>query len=168
MTGWNIEPGTWRMTWGIDHDGDDRIDGKAQVREFAFEKSAPVEVVFPPGQTVVMEFELLEKGTPVELRADLGIGRGDLRVQGDVVEVTVHSLGHAGTAPGHAVLEDARGRELARAPVPAMAAPLDLEPKTTVVSLPLGGHAPEGLYVRVAMDGNAEEITRLNNRRALD
>ncbi|KAF1691288.1 LamG-like jellyroll fold domain-containing protein [Pseudoxanthomonas koreensis] len=167
MTGWNVDAGTWRMTSGIDRDGDDRIDGKAATREFPLEKSASVDGVFPPMRTVVMEFELVEKGTPVETRADLGIGRGDVRVAGDAVEVTVHSLGHAGTGAGYAVLEDARGRELARVAVPAMTAPLDLQPKTTGVSLPLGGRSADGLYVRVALESDAEEITRLNNRRAV-
>ena len=167
MTGWNVEPGTWRMTWGVDRDGDDRIDGKASTREFAFEKSVGVDVSFPAGQAVVMEFERIAAGTPVEQRPDLGIGRGDVRVAGDAVELTVHSLGHVGTTGGHAVLEDARGRELARVPLPALAAPLDQLPKTTVVPLPLGGRAADGLAVRVALDGDAAEITRANNRRVV-
>jgi len=90
-----------------------------------------------------------------------------VRVDSDEVEVTVHSLGHVATPPGHAVLEDARGRELARVAVPAMEAPLDLRPRTTTVSLPLGGRKAEGLYVRVGLEGDAEEVTRLNNRRAV-
>ncbi|WP_211368967.1 LamG-like jellyroll fold domain-containing protein [Pseudoxanthomonas jiangsuensis] len=165
MTGWNVEPGTWRMRWGVDRDGDDRIDGKASSREFTLERSASVEVEFPARQTVVMEFERIAAGTPVELRPDLGIGRGDLRVDGDAVEVTVHSLGHVAAAGGYAVLEDARGRELARVPVPALAAPGDLQPKTAQVRLPLGGRAADGLQVRVALEGDAEEVTRLNNVR---
>lgn len=164
MTGWNVEAGTWRMTSGTDHDGDDRIDGKAATREFPLEKGASVDVVFPPMQTVVMEFELVERGTPVETRPDLGIGRGDVRVVGDTVELTVHSLGHVPTGTGYAVLEDARGRELARTAIPALAAPLDLRPKTATVSLPLDGRDPAALQVRVGLDGDAEEITRLNNR----
>ena len=167
MTGWNVEPGTWRMTWGVDRDGDDRIDGKASTREFAFEKSAGVDVEFPAGRTVVMEFERVATGEAVEQRPDLGIGRGDVRVAGDAVEVTVHGLGHVGSGAAHAVLEDARGRELARVAVPALAAPTDLLPKTTTVSLPLGGRGSEGLHVRVGLDGDVAEITLLNNRRAV-
>lgn len=167
MTGWNIEPGTWRMRRGIDRDGDHRIDGKASSREFTLEKSVAVEVEFPARQTVVMEFERIAAGTPVELRPDLGIGRGDVRVDGDAVAVTVHSLGHVTAGGGYAALEDARGRELARVPVPALAAPDDLQPKTVQVRLPLGGRGADGLQVRVALDGDAEEVTRLNNRRAV-
>ena len=167
MTGWNIAPGTWRMTSGIDQDGDDRIDGKPDVREFSLEKGVSVERVFPPMQTLVMEFELIKPGSPVETRADLGIGRGDVRVAGDAVEVTVHSLGHVGTGGGHAALEDARGRELARVAIPPMDAPTDLRPRTTVVSLPLTGRNVDELSVRGALDDDAQEVTTANNRRAL-
>ncbi|WP_425501775.1 LamG-like jellyroll fold domain-containing protein [Pseudoxanthomonas broegbernensis] len=165
MTGWNIAPGTRRMTWGIDRDGDDRIDGKASTREFALEKSASVDLLFPPRQTVVMEFERVREGSPVELRPDLGIGRGDVRVAGDAVEVTVHSLGHVATGGAYAVLEDLRGRELARAAVPALAAPADLQPRTAQVSLPLPpGVDRAGLHVRVGLEDGAAEVTALNNR----
>jgi hypothetical protein len=160
MTGWNIAAGQWRMSSGVDRNGDDAIDGKATVREIALEKSASVDVVFTPKQTVVTEFELVTPGTPVELRPDLGIGRGDVRVTGGNVEVTVHSLGHVGTPAGYAVLEDARGRELARAPLPAMEAPSDLLPRITTVRLPRAGSASR---VRIALEGDAEEVTRLNN-----
>lgn len=149
------------MSSGVDRNGDDAIDGKATVLEIALEKSASVDVVFPPKQTVVMEFELVTPGTPVEQRPDLGIGRGDVRLTGDSVEITVHSLGHVATPVGYAVLEDAHGRELARAPLPAMDAPTDLVPRTTTVRLPRAGSASR---VRIALEGEAEEVTRLNNR----
>ena len=48
-----------------------------------------------------------------------------------------------------------------------MDAPTDLLPRTTVVSLPLSGRKAEGLFVRVALDDGAEELTGANNRRAL-
>ena len=37
----------------------------------------------------------------------------------------------------------------------------------TQISLPLSGRKPEGLFVRVALDDGAEELTGANNRRAL-
>lgn len=49
----------------------------------------------------------------------------------DAFEVTVHSLGHAGAPAGFMVLEDALGNELARAALPAFAAPRDLQSITT-------------------------------------
>ncbi|MGO4610754.1 hypothetical protein AB4142_30950, partial [Variovorax sp. 2RAF20] len=86
----------------------------------------------------------------MEMRPDLGVGRGDVRVDGRQVHVTVHGLGHVASGVGVAILEDARGREIARTEVPAIAAPTDLLPKTAVVSLPLPAGDRGGLRVRVA------------------
>ena len=153
------------MRSGIDRDGDGRIDGKPAMREFAFEKSGAVDVEFPAGKTVVMEFELVAPAAvPVELRPDLGIGRGDVRVSADAIEVTVHSLGHADAPAGFVVLEDARGREVARAAFPALEAPRDLEPKIANVRLALSdGSGGKGARLRIVTDGEVDEVTKRNN-----
>ncbi len=165
MTGWNIAAGQWQMRAGVDRDGDGKIDGKAATREFAFEKSGAVDVEFPAGQTVVMEFELVAPATvPVELRPDLGIGRGDVRVMGDTIEVTVHSLGHVDAPAGFVVLEDARGRELARAGFAALEAPRDLVPKTAQVRLVVpGGKSAKGGRLRIVTESDVVELTQSNN-----
>ncbi|WP_312316370.1 LamG-like jellyroll fold domain-containing protein [Stenotrophomonas sp.] len=163
MTTWNVTAGTWRVRSGVDRDGDGVIDGKATTRDVVLERSASMPLRFTPGQTQVFEFELVQAGTPVELRPDLGVGRGDVRVDGKQVHVTVHSLGHVGTPVGVAVLEDRNGREIARTEVQAMEAPSDLVPRTTTVGLPLPSGSREGLRVRVLLEGDAAEVTRLNN-----
>jgi hypothetical protein len=165
MTGWNVQPGRWRMRIGADRDGDGRIDGRVQEREVVFERSGSLPVEFAPRQGTVIEMELIAADTPVELRADLGIGRGDVRIDGDVVEVTVHSLGHVGAPAGVVVLEDARGRELARAAFPALPAPSDLQPRTATVrlSLPVGLRGVGGRVV-VRGEGDVAEVTQVNNR----
>jgi hypothetical protein len=77
----------------------------------------------------------------------------------------VHSLGHVATRPGHTVIEDARGREVARVAIPALEAPLDLRPRTMTVELALpAGFDRNGAGVRVLQEGDAEEVTLLNNR----
>jgi hypothetical protein len=163
MSTWNVTAGQWRMTSGVDRDGDDRIDGKASTAEVQLERSASLPLRFAPGQAQVFEFELLKAGTPVEQRPDLGIGRGDIRVDGRQVHVTVHSLGHVGTPVGVALLEDANGRELARIEIPALDAPTDLVPKTTTVGLPLPAGNRSGLRVRVMLPDGGAETTLLNN-----
>ncbi|RLK48470.1 baseplate J-like protein [Stenotrophomonas rhizophila] len=168
MSTWNVTAGQWRMTSGVDRNGDDTIDGKATTRDLTLERSASTTLRFVPGQSQVFEFELVQAGTPVEQRPDLGIGRGDVRVDGRQVQVTVHSLGHVATGVGVAVLEDARGRELARAEIPRLAAPSDLLPKTTIVSLPLPAGDRGGLRVRVMQADGAAEVTQRNNGVALD
>jgi hypothetical protein len=168
MTGWNVDAGRWRMTSGVDRDGDGRIDGAATTREFGFEKSVGIDVVFAPGTTTLLELERLQAGTPVELRPDLGIGRGDAQLQGDALMLTVHSLGHVATPPGSAVLEDAQGRELARAPIPPLPAPTDLQPKTVTLRLPLPRQRrPPGMQVVLHADAEVAEVTLANNRLVL-
>ncbi|MDV3467206.1 LamG domain-containing protein [Stenotrophomonas sp. C3(2023)] len=163
MTGWNVAPGTWTVRSGVDSNGDGRIDGRAVERDVQLETSMATELQFQPGRTEIFEFTLKRPGTPVEQRADLGIGRGDVRVQGRQVEVTVHSLGHVASGTGVAILEDARGREVARTEVPAMEAPSDLTPRTRTVQLPLPAGDRNGLRVRIALADGSDEVTQLNN-----
>lgn len=169
MTGWNVAAGLWQVRSGIDADGNGRIDGRPQRREITFEKSMATPLEFVPGKTLLFEFERIQAGTPVSERADLGIGRGDLRIDGDTLHLTVHSLGHVATTTGVAVVRDARGREVARTAIPALPAPSDLLPKTVTVQLALpAGFVRAGARVQVMQDGEAEEVTALNNTLPLD
>jgi len=165
MTGWNVTAGRWRLRSGVDGDGDDHIDGAGRTREFDFERSVATEVEFAPQSTTVLELELLQPSTPPELRADVGIGRGDLRREGNVLWLTVHSLGHTQAPAGIAVLEDARGRELARVGFDAMPAPADLLPKTQAVRLLMPAAAADlrGARVRLHLAGDVAEVTQRNN-----
>jgi hypothetical protein len=159
MTGWNVTAGDWRMTSGVDANGDDKADAP-QSRAFAFEKSAAVDVAFAPRQTTVMEFDLVKAGEPVEARADIGVGPDDLKLSGRALSVTVHSLGALDAPAGSLTIEDAGGRVLARAATPPLQAPRDLVPKTAVVKLTL----PTGaVRVRIALPDEIREITQLNN-----
>jgi hypothetical protein len=117
----------------------------------------------------VFAFERIKAGTPVATRADLGIGRGDLHRDGQTLKLTVHSLGHVATLPGQAVVTDADGHEVARVAIPALPAPLDLLPKTVELELKLPqGFKRAGASVQVSQQGDAAEVTRLNNQLPLD
>lgn len=165
MTGWNVAPGTWRVRSGSDHDGDGKIDGKAEVRDITLETSVATTLRFAPRQTGLFEFERIRASEPVATRADLGIGRGDLQLAGDTIRLTVHSLGHVATLPGEAVVLDARGQVVARAAIPALPAPRDLLPRTVQLELKLPpSFRRDGASVQVLQQGDAAEITRLNNR----
>ena len=156
MTAWNVTAGQWRMT------GDDGS------RDVALERSGSTTVSFAPHATTTLEFKLVKAGEPDHVRPDLGIGPEDVAVKGRTVAVTVHSLGAQPVAGGTASLVSADGKVLASAPIPALAAPLDLTPKTAVVNLPLpAGADASRVTVRVALSGDAAEVTRLNNQVAL-
>ncbi|MEG3150047.1 LamG-like jellyroll fold domain-containing protein [Sphingomonas sp. ZT3P38] len=151
MTAWNVTAGRWTMK------------GAAGTREIQLERSASIPLVFAPGETV-FEFALKTPGLPTEQRADLGIGTDDVVVAKRKVTLTVHSLGALDADGGSVMLEDGAGRVLATAPVPPLAAPLDLLPKTATVKLALPAGA---VRVRVALAGGAAETTLLNNVVAL-
>ena len=148
MTAWNVTAGHWRVSDG---------------RKTDLESSASVDLSFAPRQTSVFEFTLDQPVTPTEQRADLGIGRGDVAIDGHGVHVTVHSLGALPAPGGTLTLVDPSGKVVASAKVPALDAPADLLPKTAVVTLvpPKGVHL-SGTKVEVTMDGGPE-VTRLNN-----
>ena len=162
MTGWNITAGRWRMTEATSSDGGKTLAAPTS-HAITLERSASVPVSFAPGVTTALEFTLLSPSAPTETRADLGIGAQDVAVHGQVVDLTVHSLGAKPVPGGTAWIEDAGGRILAHAPIGPMPAPTDLQPKTTKLRLRLHGSIPAGARVRVALPGNAPEVTMLNN-----
>ncbi len=161
MTTWNVTAGHWTMRTGTGGDGNMPLDGAATALDL--ERSASTSVTFAPRTTTVLEFALAEAGPPTSGRPDIGIGADDVAMKGRTVTVTVHSLGAADAPGGTALLEDASGRVIARAAIPPLAAPRDLDPKTAQVRLtvPAGGAAAS---VRIALDGDAREITLANNR----
>jgi hypothetical protein len=164
MTGWDVAAGAWRMTSGLDTNGDDKADAPIQTRTVALERSASVELVFAPRQTSVIDFNLEKPGIPVEQRADIGIGADDVRLTRGAVEVVVHSLGARPVSGGTVTVEDASGRALATAPIPPLEAPADLQPRTAriLVRLPAGSEKLAAA-VRIMTADNAPETTLLNN-----
>ncbi|MGR6329178.1 LamG-like jellyroll fold domain-containing protein [Sphingomonas sp. XXL09] len=162
MSTWNVAAGTWRLRVATSKDEGKTLTG-GDTREVTLERSAGTDVTFAPGTTTVIEAELIRAGTPVEARPDLGIGADDVVVKGRQVTLTVHSLGSVATGAGVATLMAADGRELARAAIPPIEAPLDLKPRTVQVRMTLPADARAGVTARVAMAGDAPEVTLLNN-----
>ena len=152
MTGWQIEPGKWEIA-----------QQGAGSRTVDLERTREVEFEFAPRTLTVLELKLAEKGAPYWSRPDLGISREDVVLKGNRVSVKVHSLGSADAPAATVAVVDAAGKRLAAAEVPALKAPLDLQPKTATVevSLPGGAHAAA---VVIDPDNKMREITRMNNR----
>ena len=87
-----------------------------------------------------------------------------MAIDGSTVTVTVHSLGAKPVSGGVVTLVAENGKVLASAPIPALAAPTDLRPKTTRVDLAIPrGAVLAGAAVRVALPDKAREVTMLNN-----
>jgi hypothetical protein len=168
MTGWNVTAGDWRMTSGVDRDGDDVTDAPVEARTVPLEKSGSVELSFPPRQTMVLAFELEKAGPATETRPDLGIGPDDVVRSGRSLSVTVHSLGAQDARAGVVRVLNGAGRTIAEARVPALPAPRDLKPKTALVKLTLpAGFDAKGARVAVALPDGLREVTQQNNSVAL-
>jgi hypothetical protein len=157
MTGWEVDPGKWEMVQ----------DGLKSTVEF--ERSKDVELTLAPHVTSVIEMRLVEKGVPYWSRPDLGIDPEDVKVEGARMRVTVHSLGSVEAPASVVVVRDRAGKEIGRANVPGIKAPVDLLPKTAAVSVAVPAGADwKGGSVTVERKGDVPEITLLNNRVVLE
>jgi len=168
MTAWDLEPGQWEVTQGVDTDGDDLADGATSTRTIEWERTGIVELTFPPRTTTILNLKLVANGTAYWSRPDLGIGREDVVVKGPKVTVTIHNLGSVDAPPTTVELLDKNGKVLSSATVPALKAPTDLLPKTITVTLtiPTTGQIAGGSVV-IDPGATIKEITRVNNRVAL-
>jgi hypothetical protein len=152
MTGWEVDPGQWEITQ----------DGKTRTE--TFERSKSLTFTFAPHQTSTIEMKLVTKGVPYWSRPDLGIDAEDVKVSGGSMKVTVHSLGSVDAPAASLVVRDKAGKVLGTASIPALKAPVDLVPKTAVVSVPYA----KGGTVSIEMKGDLPEITLMNNRVELE
>jgi hypothetical protein len=164
MTGWEVDPGQWEITQGVQTGADAALTGVKQWSA-AFERSRSIPLTFAPHATTVVELKLVSKGVPYWSRPDLGIGSDDVKVEGRTMKVTVHSLGAVDAPASKVVLRDRAGKVIATANAGPLKAPLDLYPKTEDVSLAVpAGVDWKGGSVTVEMSGDVPEITQMNNR----
>ncbi len=164
MTGWNIDPGIWEITQGIDTNDDDVVDGAVETRAVPLERSRSIELTFAPRATTVLTFKLKTPGMPYWQRPDLGIDRQDVTVQDGKVRVTVHCVGSVASTPTDIVLRDRDGKVIATEKIPAIAAPLDLLPKTLTLEMRLPpDQSTVGCSIEIDPAHAIEEITTMNN-----
>ena len=165
MTGWEIDPGKWEITQGIQDDAAQYPPHNVTPRTIAFERSRSVDITLPAHATTVLELKLVSKGVPYWSRPDLGLDPDDVKVEDGQMHVTIHSLGSVDAPASRVVLRDRTGKVLATGDAPSLKAPIDLIPKTATVTLPLPTDADlKGGSVTIEITGNIPEITQLNNR----
>jgi hypothetical protein len=165
MTGWEIDPGKWEITQGVQGSSADAPLHDVATRTEDFERSRDLDITFPPHVTTVLELKLVQKGVPYWSRPDLGIDPDDVKIEGNRMKITVHSLGAVDGPASKVVLRDKAGKVLASASAPAIKAPLDLFPKTAAVTLVVPAGADyKGGTITVESSGKVPEITQRNNR----
>jgi hypothetical protein len=164
MTAWDIDPGVWEITQGVDTDGDDEPDKGARTWSADLERTGTLNIDFAPRSTTILILKQKSKGIPYWERPDLGIGKDDVTVQGNTVKVRVHSLGSVDAPASTAVIRDKSGKVIASASVPALKAPVDLLPKTAEVTFRIPAKTDiEGCEVCLDPEKKIKEITVCNN-----
>ncbi|MDP2982216.1 MAG: hypothetical protein Q8O92_02655, partial [Candidatus Latescibacter sp.] len=164
MTAWDIDPGVWEITQGIDTDGDDVPDKGNRTWSADLERTGTLDISFAPRSTTVLILQLKSKGIPYWERPDLGIGKDDVTVQGNTVKVKIHNLGSVDSPPTTVGLYIPDKKTLLYAPVPALKAPVDLLPKTAEVAFKIpAGIDLDGGEVYLDPDRKIKEITVCNN-----
>ena len=165
MTGWDVDPGTWTLTQGVDGSGNDTATQDLTTKTVAFGRSESLELTLPPRAATVLELTLVKAGKPYWDRPDLGIDREDIEVHGREIKVTIHNIGAVASAPTTLAVRGPDGKVLGVEQVPSIAAPLDLYPKTFALRTTLpAGRAPEGCTIEIDPDHALDEITRTNNQ----
>jgi hypothetical protein len=165
MTGWEIDPGTWEVTQGVQAEENGPMTGSS-TRTAEFERSKEMIVTLAPRTTTVLELKLVKPGVPYWSRADLGLDREDVKAVAGGLSVTVHSLGAVDAPAAMVVVRDRAGKVVAKAATPAIKAPTDLMPKSATVMVKLPKGDLSGGSVTIESSGGPE-ITEMNNRVAL-
>ena len=165
MTTWNVTAGQWTMQRATSSDGGKTLVADGGAATLPLERSLGTTVAFAPHTTTVYDFTLAKPIAPVEQRPDIGIGRDDVVRNGRGLTVTVHSLGAQPTTGGTLTVRGADGAVLATSAIPPLAAPTDLRPRTATIRIAAPAKATS---VEIALPGDAPEVTRLNNRVALE
>ncbi len=164
MTTWDIEPGQWEVTTGTRADPMTGTIADGVTTRVALDRSSVLPVTFAPRTHTVVELRLISKGVPYWTRPDLALARGDIRVSGSTMYVTVHSVGAAATPAARVVLRDRNGRDVARATLRSMEAPADLAPKKVSVAIRLPGKGDwTGGSLSVEAIRSTLEVTTRNN-----
>ncbi len=163
LTAWNIEPGRWQVEQGTDSNDDDRADRNLRRSTQELERGQSLTFDLPPRVQTVLHFKLQARGKPYWSRPDLGIELSDVQPGAGKVDIVVHNLGSVDTPQADLVLTSAGGRKLS-ARIPRTRAPLDLLPKTTVVTLPLpAGFELQGATLAIDPQHRLQQITRVND-----
>lgn len=165
MTVWNILPGRWRVSQGLDLNEDQQIDKNATQRFVNLEQGETIKLAFAPGKNTIIKLELVERAkSNYADRPDLGIGSSDIKVDNDEMIVHVYNLGATSSPATTLQVRDVKGNKIATVAVPVIKAPLDLVPQWTEIkiTLPRGADLSAG-SVQLDPEKKVNQITRVND-----
>lgn len=159
---WQLDHGLYQVTIGIDENDDGVMDKK--IKEYQKEimrMDTLIEMELPAQKIILCEIRRTKKLDPIYKRTDLAVSHFDLLKKGQQWHLTVHNIGQSRSLATHIALFNRSGKEIHRINLPPIDPPLDLSPKTIVVTL------PKDKYIKsliINSDRSLPELTWLNNR----
>lgn len=168
---WRIEPGQYRFTAGPDANEDGVPDKGTSETKLELCPGRAVPVQLPPGQTVALQLELLQRSEEnFYARCDLALSPVDTKLdaKGESVTVILHNVGNGEAPAAEVTLQDASGKTLATAQSTPLAGPIDCVPKTPTLTLQVPpAQRGKALWVAIDPAGKVPELYEDNNRVAL-
>lgn len=165
MTLWDVLPGNWSLTMGIDTDDDQKPDTDIRESSVNLGRGDMLELTFTPRRYTVISLELKKaSGMDYWELPDIAICKEDITLSENEITVRVHNIGAAISPETKIVVTDSGGIQIGSATVPPVEAPVDLKPRRIDIriSIPSGnGHA--AAKTELDPDCKIKQITRKND-----
>ena len=169
---WHLEAGAkYRLTYGPDADGDEKMDKVSVDKEVFFpQRGWPIRVTVGPRVTYVIEMDQTEAATGSTLAPDPAVTAEDIRISPGGLLARIHNIGSRSVRNVEVAAYDGDpsdgGTLIGMQTIPHIEAAIDLDPKSTTISF--GWSAKPGekhdIHIVVDPDGKLEsEITTFNN-----
>ena len=165
MTAWNIKPGKWQITQGVDTDNDDYIDSEQTEKIVDLQNGETIGFTFSPEKYSIINLKLSEPAPAgYNDRMDLAIDDSGIQIEEDMVIVNIYNLGAIDSPETTLLLRDKDGKTVQKIIVPSIKAPLDLIPKWKEIKMKInkGTDLTSG-SIEIDPDFSLTEITRNNN-----
>lgn len=164
MSTWEINPGMWNITIGLDTNGDGSINEVTSSAKLYLERGLSTDLEFIHGKQIVVNLKLIEPGIPYWSRPDHAISMDDINISQNDILVRVYNIGSVATESTEMIVTDKNGRSV-QVTVPSIHAPTDLIPKFMDVLVPFGSGFDFGSgSILIDPQGKTSQITRINTK----
>ncbi|HBE39625.1 MAG TPA: hypothetical protein DDW27_00155, partial [Bacteroidales bacterium] len=165
MTLWDVLPGKWSITTGIDTDDDQKPDTDLVESSVNLGRGEKLDLTFAPRKYTIISLDLKESsGQGYWDLPDIAIGKEGITVSENEITVRVHNIGAIISPEAAIVVTDSEGIKIGSALVPSIQAPVDLKPRRTdiKISIPSGtGHT--AAKIELDPEYKIKQITRKND-----
>lgn len=165
MSVWNITPGRWKISQGIDSNGDYKADSNKKEEIVDLERGDSITIDFLSHKYTIINLQLIEASSKSnDQRPDLGISKPGIKIEDNKVTVRVFSLGSVKTPPTKIELRDANGVVVSTQMISPVEAPLDLTPRWVDIKfeLPVDVDLRHGI-IQIDPGNEIDQITKLND-----